>query len=112
MTYTTDDDTQENEISVWIVFLMFILAYMVWIMSYTVREFSGFDFAAITEVGLSEDAIVQSFGSVLVLPLIHLGIASFWRSQRNSAVRKKIFFIWFLVSACIGVVILFQPIYS
>ncbi len=41
--------------------------------------------------------IVETLGSVLVFPLIHIAIASIWKSKRNRCTRRNILFGWAVV---------------
>lgn len=41
--------------------------------------------------------IAQSFGASLLLPTVHVAIASFFKSKRNSNSRRRIYIGWSLV---------------
>lgn len=44
-----------------------------------------------------QELIVVSLTAVIIAPLIHIGIASFWESKRNSRTRRNIVLGWSIV---------------
>lgn len=46
---------------------------------------------------LFQSYISQAFGGSVFIPAIHVGIASFFKSKRNSSTRRRIFIGWGIV---------------
>lgn len=47
--------------------------------------------------------IAESLGASFLAPLVHLAIASFFKSKRNPSSRRRIFIGWSLVIIAVGV---------
>lgn len=69
----------------------------------SLRRYGGFNYVGHATV--LSDAIFEAIGAVLILPLIHLAIASLWRAKRNSRSRRNIFLGW---GVAVGIIQLFN----
>ncbi|PWY44446.1 hypothetical protein [Pseudomonas sp. RW405] len=51
----------------------------------------------VREPVLFQSYISRAIGGSIFIPLIHMGIASFFKSKRNSSTRRRIFTAWAIV---------------
>lgn len=68
----------------------------------------GFGASPVMDI-LKENVLFQSylssaFGGSVFIPLIHVGIASFFKSKRNSSTRRRIFIGWAIVIIVLQIV--------
>lgn len=59
------------------------------------RDYGGFtyfDYSAVVQ-----SVIAKTFGTIVVIPTIHVMIASIWKSKRNSNSRRKTYIGWTIV---------------
>ncbi|MEQ4189701.1 hypothetical protein ABNM11_13545 [Pseudomonas syringae] len=62
------------------------------------RDFSASPIMNILrEPVLFQDYVSKAIGGSILLPAIHVGIASFFKSKRNSSTRRRIFIGWAVV---------------
>ena len=61
----------------------------------------------VREPVLFQSYISRAFGGSIFIPLIHMGIASFFKSKRNSSTRRRIFIGWAIVIIAMEAVKLF-----
>ena len=54
-------------------------------------------FDIVREPVLFQSYISRAIGGSIFIPLIHMGIASFFKSKRNSSTRRRIFIGWAIV---------------
>lgn len=58
----------------------------------------------VKEPVLFQSYLSRAFGGSLFMPLIHVGIASFFKSKRNSSTRRRIFISWAIVIIVLQIV--------
>lgn len=66
--------------------------------------------AALSNPTVGSNLIIGAVGMVLLLPAIHVGIASIWQSYRNSRSRRNIFFGWGVAITVLQLLILASKI--
>ena len=69
-----------------------IVSFVVSFIVISLRKYGGFNYFGHTTV--LSNAVVEAVGAAFVLPLIHLAIASLWKTKRNSRSRRNVFFGW------------------
>lgn len=72
----------------------------------SIREYGGFGYFG--HELLVQDVIAQSIGAVFFFPLLHIAIASFWKSKRNKVSRRNILFGWAVAVIALQMFGLFQ----
>ncbi|MFG0859680.1 hypothetical protein [Pseudomonas sp. CJQ_13] len=61
----------------------------------------------VREPVMFQSYISRAIGGSIFIPLIHMGIASFFKSKRNNSTRRRIFIGWAILIIAIGAVKLF-----
>lgn len=78
------------------VFIVWFLALIITIYKVSLQEYGGFNY--LDSSLIIQDVIAQSLGAVIIAPLLHIAIASIWKSKRNSRTRRNIFLGWSIFS--------------
>jgi len=89
-----------------LVFTIWLLALVITVYKVSTQEYGGFNYFDSSII--IQDVIAQSLGAVIIAPLLHIAIASIWKTKRNSRTRRNIFFGWSLFSVIATLNLIFQ----
>jgi len=81
----------------------------VWLVAAIALIFNGLvnhDF----RVGLWDSFLAETVGQIIIWPILHIAIASIWKSKRNSKSRRNIFFGWSICWAVVALTLVFAKL--
>ena len=95
----TKEITNKGAKPLLLVFGMVIFSFIVTVVVNSFNDYGGFSYLRYPV--LVHRMIGESLSGLIVAPLIHIMIASIWKSKRNKRTRRNIFFGWALALAII-----------
>jgi len=100
------NDAAAGKISTTIVLIALFFACVLSFLAISFKQYGGLHY--LNHDALVGNAIAQSVGAVFIFPLLHIAIASLWKSKRNKKTLRNIFFGWAIVACVLLVVGLLQ----
>lgn len=95
----TKKNTDKDAKPLLLVIGMMVLSFAVTVTVNSFNQYGGFTYFKYPL--LIYVMIGESISGLIIFPLIHIAIASIWKSKRNKRTRRNVFFGWALVTAAI-----------
>lgn len=95
----TTQSTEKGTKSLFLVFGMVALSFVVTVIANSLNNYGGFNY--FDSPVLVYIMVGESLSGLILFPLMHIAIASIWKSKRNKRTRRNVFFGWALATAII-----------
>lgn len=95
----TKEITNKGAKPLLLVFGMVIFSFIVTVVVKSFNDYGGFNYFDYPV--LVYMMVIESLSGLILFPLMHIAIASIWKSKRNKRTRRNVFFGWALALAII-----------